>query len=236
MCELCHHLTLLHPNLSKACLHRPISWLCAVSADLPPAGQGNLTGAMAVLKGTPTTYNKDNQEIWELLFSTLDTMNDTIGISTGVLSTLTINKDKMLSGLSPDMLATDLAEYLVRKVPRPRSLYPFCWFCGKWCEWCSWPLSPRPHPRPVVEGSSRRQVHKLVSLFGGTPGKHAHQVRNVGPATYQGALAALGTEAALTVRSSALLHNSRFHPNDHWFVGDETQQIADWYPEVRSRE
>jgi argininosuccinate lyase len=78
--------------------------------------QGNLTGAMAVQKGTPTTYNKDNQEIWELLFSTVDSMQDTVGISTGVLSTLTINKEKMLTGLSADMLATDLAEYLVRKV------------------------------------------------------------------------------------------------------------------------
>jgi argininosuccinate lyase len=71
---------------------------------------------MAVLKGTPTTYNKDNQEVWEILFSTVDIMHDTVGISTGVLSTLKINKDKMLEGLSADMLATDLAEYLVRKV------------------------------------------------------------------------------------------------------------------------
>jgi argininosuccinate lyase len=70
---------------------------------------------MAVLKGTPTTYNKDNQEVWELLFSTLDTCNDTVGIATGVLSTLTIDAERMRSGLSADMLATDLAEYLVRK-------------------------------------------------------------------------------------------------------------------------
>lgn len=33
----------------------------------------------------------------------------------GVLSTLKVNPDKMLAGLSADMLATDLAEYLVRK-------------------------------------------------------------------------------------------------------------------------
>jgi argininosuccinate lyase len=78
--------------------------------------QGNLSGVLAVLKGTPTTYNKDNQECWELLFDTIDTMSNTVAISTGVLSTLTINRKKMLSGLSADMLATDLAEYLVRKV------------------------------------------------------------------------------------------------------------------------
>ena len=95
--------------------------------------QGNLTGALAVLKGTPTTYNKDNQEVWELLFSTLDTMNDTVGIATGVLSTLSINAERMRSGLSADMLATDLAEYLVRKV---------CWckhdiFCLDVLQTCS---------------------------------------------------------------------------------------------------
>ena len=93
---------------------------CALRLTNIADAQGNLTGAMAVLKGTPTTYNKDNQEVWELLFSTLDTMNDTVGIATGVLSTLTINPDRMLSGLSADMLATDLAEYLVRKVRAAR--------------------------------------------------------------------------------------------------------------------
>lgn len=76
---------------------------------------GNLTGMMAVIKGTPTTYNKDFQESWELMFDTVDTMYDCTRIATGVLSTLRINPDKMLAGLSADMLATDLAEYLVRK-------------------------------------------------------------------------------------------------------------------------
>eukprot|EP00873_Tetraselmis_striata_P036035 jgi/Tetstr1/456299/TSEL_043055.t1 len=76
---------------------------------------GNLMGVMAVLKGTPTTYNKDFQESWELMFETMDTVHDCIRIATGVLSTLKINPDKMIAGLSADMLATDLAEYLVRK-------------------------------------------------------------------------------------------------------------------------
>lgn len=78
--------------------------------------QGNLAGAMAVMKGTPTTYNKDFQECWELLFETVDTLSDCVGIATGVLSTLKINEERMRSGLTADMLATDLAEYLVRKV------------------------------------------------------------------------------------------------------------------------
>jgi argininosuccinate lyase len=70
---------------------------------------------MCVMKGTPTTYNKDFQETWELLFDTVDTVHDCIRIATGVISTIKINPDKMMAGLSSDMLATDLAEYLVLK-------------------------------------------------------------------------------------------------------------------------
>jgi argininosuccinate lyase len=43
------------------------------------------------------------------------TVGDSIQIATGVISTLTINSEKMEAALTPDMLATDLAEYLVRK-------------------------------------------------------------------------------------------------------------------------
>ncbi|PRW61120.1 argininosuccinate lyase [Chlorella sorokiniana] len=76
---------------------------------------GNLTGMMAVVKGTPTTYNKDFQEGWELMFEAADTLHDCVRIASGVLCTLRIDPDRMRSGLSADMLATDLAEYLVRK-------------------------------------------------------------------------------------------------------------------------
>ena len=76
---------------------------------------GNISGLLAVLKGTPTTYNKDFQEGWDIMYETVDTLKDCIRISIGVLSTLKIREDRMKSGLSADMLATDLAEYLVRK-------------------------------------------------------------------------------------------------------------------------
>lgn len=57
-------------------------------------------------------------QAWQLMFDSVDTANDCIRIATGVLSTIKINPKKMLAGLSPDMLATDLAEYLVRKGER----------------------------------------------------------------------------------------------------------------------
>ena len=54
-------------------------------------------------------------QAWLLMFDSVDTVNDCIRIATGVLSTIAINPQRMLAGLSADMLATDLAEYLVRK-------------------------------------------------------------------------------------------------------------------------
>lgn len=77
--------------------------------------QGNLAGMLAIAKGTPSTYNKDFQEAWPLMFDSVDALDDCVRIATGVLSTLRIRPDRMLAGLSADMLATDLAEYLVRK-------------------------------------------------------------------------------------------------------------------------
>lgn len=76
---------------------------------------GQMTGLMMSIKGIPSTYNKDLQESVEPLLDHVKTVGDSLQIATGVLSTLGIRPEKMLKSLSPDMLATDVAEYLVRK-------------------------------------------------------------------------------------------------------------------------
>lgn len=76
---------------------------------------GHLAGFMMSVKSTPSTYNKDLQEDKEPLFDNLTTVSHSIQIATGVMSTLSINKEKMEGALTMDMLATDLADYLVRK-------------------------------------------------------------------------------------------------------------------------
>lgn len=76
---------------------------------------GALTSIMVLLKGLPRAYNKDLQEDKEPLFDAVHTMKGCLSITAGVLATLTINKEKMKGELVPEMLATDLAEYLVRK-------------------------------------------------------------------------------------------------------------------------
>ncbi|XP_022793039.1 argininosuccinate lyase-like [Stylophora pistillata] len=76
---------------------------------------GRCAGVQMTLKGIPSTYNKDLQEDKEPLFDVCDTLRGLLQVATGTLLTLKIHKDKMLAALSPDMLATDLAYYLVRK-------------------------------------------------------------------------------------------------------------------------
>uniref|UniRef100_A0A4W3JGR0 Argininosuccinate lyase n=1 Tax=Callorhinchus milii TaxID=7868 RepID=A0A4W3JGR0_CALMI len=76
---------------------------------------GRCSGFLMNLKGLPSTYNKDLQEDKEAMFDSFDTMTAVLQVATGVISTLQINEANMRAALSPDMLATDLAYYLVRK-------------------------------------------------------------------------------------------------------------------------
>lgn len=76
---------------------------------------GNLTGLLTTLKGLPTGYNKDLQEDKEPLFDTVDALNQLLPVLTGIVRTLRFHPDRMRAGLVAEMLATDLAEYLVRK-------------------------------------------------------------------------------------------------------------------------
>ncbi|XP_070699537.1 argininosuccinate lyase isoform X1 [Pempheris klunzingeri] len=76
---------------------------------------GSCAGFLMTLKGLPSTYNKDLQEDKEAMFDCYDTVHAVLQVTTGVMSTLKINQSVMEAALSPDMLATDLAYYLVRK-------------------------------------------------------------------------------------------------------------------------
>ncbi|KAK0336310.1 argininosuccinate lyase [Friedmanniomyces endolithicus] len=76
---------------------------------------GQMAGLMMSVKGIPSTYNKDLQESVEPMLDHVKTVGDSLQIATGVLSTLAIRPENMLKALTPDMLATDLADYLVRK-------------------------------------------------------------------------------------------------------------------------
>lgn len=76
---------------------------------------GHLVALLAVLKGLPSSYNKDLQEDKEPVFDAVDTLTLELPLAAEVIRTLKVDKDRMRAVLDDGMLATDLADYLVRK-------------------------------------------------------------------------------------------------------------------------
>jgi argininosuccinate lyase len=76
---------------------------------------GGLTGLLATLKGLPSAYDKDLQEDKEPLFDATDTLSLALPIARGVLGTLSIHPERMMAALGDELLATDLADVLVRR-------------------------------------------------------------------------------------------------------------------------
>ena len=77
---------------------------------------GDLMGLLTVMKGLPLAYNKDMQEDKEPVFDAADTLIACLQMLIGMLSTLTVNVDKMAASTkSGFMNATDAADYLVSK-------------------------------------------------------------------------------------------------------------------------
>jgi argininosuccinate lyase len=77
---------------------------------------GHLLGLLTTMKGLPLSYNRDLQEDKEGLFDTVDTLHSTLEVFTGMVRTARVDADR--TGQAVDggyLLATDLADYLVRK-------------------------------------------------------------------------------------------------------------------------
>ncbi len=77
---------------------------------------GNLMALLTLLKGLPMTYNRDLQEDKERLFDTADTVRATTRLLAAMLRNTSVNKAACAAAAGdPALLATDLADYLVRK-------------------------------------------------------------------------------------------------------------------------
>lgn len=77
---------------------------------------GNLMALLTLLKGLPMTYNRDLQEDKERLFDSVDTVRATVRLTAAMAGATSVNAASCLSAASdPMLLATDLADYLVRK-------------------------------------------------------------------------------------------------------------------------
>jgi argininosuccinate lyase len=76
---------------------------------------GDLVGTLTMLKGLPSTYNKDLQEDKEALFDAVDTLSMTLPVAAAVIETLAVHSNRMRAALADELLATELADYLVAK-------------------------------------------------------------------------------------------------------------------------
>jgi argininosuccinate lyase len=77
---------------------------------------GNLMALLTLLKGLPMTYNRDLQEDKERLFDSADTVRAAARLMAGMVANTKVNTIKCRAAAAdPALLATDLADALVRK-------------------------------------------------------------------------------------------------------------------------
>jgi len=77
---------------------------------------GALMSLLTTMKGLPLAYNKDMQEDKELTFDAIDTVKGCLALFTGMITTMTFNKEIMASSAKNGFTnATDAADYLVNK-------------------------------------------------------------------------------------------------------------------------
>ena len=92
----------------------PDSW------ELLRGKTGRITSALfalfTTLKGLPTSYQRDLQEDKEGLFAAHDQIDDMLAVASGALVHTKFREDRLRSAASnPALLATDAADYLVRR-------------------------------------------------------------------------------------------------------------------------
>jgi argininosuccinate lyase len=76
---------------------------------------GELMGMLTLLKGLPSGYNKDLQDDKVALFAAFDTLEMLLPAVAGTLRTLEFDVDRCAAAVDAPMLATELADFLVRQ-------------------------------------------------------------------------------------------------------------------------
>jgi argininosuccinate lyase len=77
---------------------------------------GNLMAVLTAMKALPLAYNRDLQEDKEGLFDTVDTLHSSLEVFAGMVRTIRVNATRIRNAMRKDyILATDLADYLVKK-------------------------------------------------------------------------------------------------------------------------
>jgi argininosuccinate lyase len=76
---------------------------------------GDLVSLLCVLKGLPSVYDKDLQEDKIHTFRSYDILATIFPVLTQAIDKLTVNKQKMFEAIQPGLMATDIADYLVKR-------------------------------------------------------------------------------------------------------------------------
>jgi argininosuccinate lyase len=77
---------------------------------------GALVSLLTTLKGLPTSYQRDLQEDKEALFAAHDQVKDMLAVAAGALAATKFNAERLrAAAANPALLATEAADYLVRK-------------------------------------------------------------------------------------------------------------------------
>jgi len=119
---------------------------------------GHLMGILTTMKSLPLAYNRDMQEDKEGLFDTVDTLQTSLEVFAGLVKTIKINTERISQAMKTDyMLATDLADYLVKKG------MPFREAHGVVAKLSKYALSKGRN----LQELGRKEYKKFSTLFGG---------------------------------------------------------------------
>lgn len=76
---------------------------------------GDLVSLLGTIKGLPSGYSKDLQDDKRALFNAVDLLHLVLPAMAGAISELRFERGRMRAAVSSAMMATDLADYLVKK-------------------------------------------------------------------------------------------------------------------------
>jgi argininosuccinate lyase len=135
---------------------------------------GRITGALisllTTLKGLPTSYQRDLQEDKEALFSAHDQVADMLAVAAGAVSATQFRDDKLsaLAG-NPALLATEAADYLVRKGVPFRQAHDLVGKLLREAEkqgknWLELPLSDLQKISPAIESDFTKSLNVEAAL------------------------------------------------------------------------
>ena len=139
---------------------------------------GLLTGLLAIMKGLPSAYDKDLQEDKPAVFEATDRLAVSLPVLSGLIASLEVDAPRMREALDAQLMATDLADYLVRKGVPFRQAHEAVGVAVQLAEVSGVPLSHLPLEKwqeintafesDILEAFSAETSVKNRAVYGGT--------------------------------------------------------------------